>query len=120
MRELAALLAGDPLRVAVGSRNLAVERHRRLEEDPWLAGPGVLAERLVEQPCGARRFLVGNHDLDAVVAQNAETAAVGLLGRVVACDDDAANARRNDRVGARRCAAVVAAGLERDVESGLR
>ena len=43
----------------------------------------------------------------------------GLLGRVVAGDDDAPDAGGEDRVGARRRAAVVAARLERDVERRL-
>ena len=50
VRELAALLAGDPLRVAVARGDLAVEAHRGLEEHPGPAGAGVLAERLVLEP----------------------------------------------------------------------
>ena len=48
-------LAGDPLRVAGAGGDLAVERHRRLEQHPGAAGAGVLAERLVEQPRARRR-----------------------------------------------------------------
>ena len=36
-----------------------------------------------------RLVAVGDDDLDALVAQDAEPAAAGLLGRVVAGDDDA-------------------------------
>ena len=44
-------------------------------------------------------------DLDALVAQDPEAAAGGLLGRVVGGDDDARDAGLEDRVGARRRAA---------------
>ena len=50
VREPARRLARDPLRVAGAGRDLAVERHRRLEEHERAAGARVLAERLVEQP----------------------------------------------------------------------
>ena len=52
----------------------------------------------------ARRgeLAVGHHDLDALVAQDAEPAARGLLGRVVGGDDDARELGLEDRVGARR------------------
>ena len=50
--------------------------------------------------CG--ELAVGDVDLDALVAQDAQAAAGGLLGRVVAGDDDALDAGREDRVGARR------------------
>jgi len=62
---------------------------------------------------------VGDHDLDALVAQDSQAPARGLLGRVVGADHDAADTRREDRVGARRGAARVAARLERDVERGV-
>ena len=48
----AAGLAGDPLRVAGRGGDLAVERHRRLEDHERPPGARVLAERLVEQPRG--------------------------------------------------------------------
>ena len=49
VHEAAALLAGDPLRVAGLGRDLAVEAHRGLEDDVRAAGARVLAERLVQQ-----------------------------------------------------------------------
>ena len=79
------------------------------------AGAGVLAERLVEQPRPGGQLAVGDHDLDALVAQDPEPAAGGLLGRVVGGDDHARDAGLEDRVRARRRLAVVAARLERDV-----
>ena len=64
-------LAGDPLRVAGARRDLAVERHRRLEEHVRAARARVLAERLVEQPRAHGGLAVGDDDLDALVAQDA-------------------------------------------------
>src|ERR1700709_2857605 len=49
-------------------------------------------------------------DRHALVAQDAEPPAGGLLGRVVGGDDDPADARGEDRVGARRRLALVTAG----------
>ena len=51
----ARVLARDPLRVAGVGGDLAVERHRGLEEHLRAAGAGVLAERLVEAAGAARR-----------------------------------------------------------------
>ena len=102
MRAQPRRLAGDPLRVPGAGRDLAVERHRGLEEHVRAAGPGVLAERLVEQPRADRGLAVGDGHLHALVAQDAEPAAGGLLGRVVGGDHDAPDAGLEDRVGARR------------------
>ena len=98
----ARVLAGDPLRVAGAGGDLAVERHRRLEEHERAAGAGVLAERLVEQAGARGELAVGDDDLDALVAQDPEAAAGGLLGRVVGGDHDAGDAGLEDRVGAGR------------------
>ena len=111
----ARLLAGDPLRVAGAGGDLPVERHRRLEQHVRAAGAGVLAERLVEQPRAGGDLAVGDHDLDALVAQDAQAAAGRLLGRVVGGDHHAGDAGLDDRVRAGRRLPVVAARLERDV-----
>ena len=116
VREPARVLARDPLRVAGAGRDLAVERHRRLEQHERAARARVLAERLVEQPRPRGELAVGDLDLDPLVAQDPEAAAGGLLGRVVGGDHDAGDAGLDDRVRARRRAAGVAARLERDVE----
>src|SRR5680860_1158502 len=50
VRAGAAGLTGDPLRVAAARGDLAVERHRGLEDHQRTAATGVLAKRLVEQP----------------------------------------------------------------------
>ena len=113
--ELAAALAGDPLRVAAAGRDLAVERHRGLEQDPGAAGAGVLAERLVQEPRAGRDLAVRRHHLDALVAEDPEAASGGVLGRVIGRDHDAGDPGLADRVGAGRRAAVVAARLERHV-----
>jgi hypothetical protein len=109
---LAALDAGDPLRVAVARRDLAVERHRRFEEHPRATGAGVLSESLVEQSRAVSELAVGHDHLDALVAEDPQTAARRLARRVVAGDDDALDAGLDDRVGARRRVPLVAAGLE--------
>ena len=58
-RRSAAVLAGDPLRVAGAGGDLAVERHRGLEEHPRAAGARVLAERLVEPARARGQLAVG-------------------------------------------------------------
>src|SRR5215204_461618 len=72
MRQQARLLAGDPLRVAGARGDLAVERHRRLEQHVRAAGARVLAERLVDESRAGRRLAVGDDDLDALVAHDPE------------------------------------------------
>src|SRR5206468_4101328 len=72
MRPGAALLAGDPLRVAGAGRDLPVERHRRLEQHPRPPGPRVLAKRLVCQSRAADEVGVGDEHLDPVVAEDPE------------------------------------------------
>ena len=89
-----AVLAGDPLRVARLGGHLAVEAHGRLEEHPRAPGAGVLAEGLVLLARPRGELAAGEVDLDALVAQDAEAPARGLLGRVVAGDDDAPYAGR--------------------------
>ena len=104
------------LRVARAGRDLAVERHRRLEQHPRAPHAGVLAKRLVEQPRARGELAVGEHHLDALVAQDPEPASGGLLGGIVGGDDHAPDARLQDRVGARRRLALVAARLQRHVQ----
>jgi len=119
MPQLAAVLAADPLRVARPRRDLAVERHRRLEQHPGAAYASVLAKGLVEQPRARGELAVGKHDLDPFVAQDPEAATGRLLGRVVGGDDHAPDPRLDDRVGARRGLALVAARLQRHVQRGV-
>ena len=96
-------LVGDPLRVARAGGDLAVQRHRRLEQHPRPPGARVLAEGLVDQPGAVGELAVGDVDLDALVAQDPQAAAGRLLARVVGGDDDAARSRRR---GSRRCTAA--------------
>ncbi len=114
--QLAAVLAADPLRVAGAGRDLAVERHRRLEQHPRAPDARVLAKGLVEQARARGELAVGEHHLHALVAQDPEAAPRGLLGRVVGGDHHPLDARLQDRLGARRRLALVAAGLERHVQ----
>jgi hypothetical protein len=51
-------------------RDLAVERHRRLEQHPRAPRARVLAERLVQAAGRGRELAVGEDDLDALVAQD--------------------------------------------------
>ena len=78
----------------------------------------MLAERLVEQAGAHGELAVGHHDLDPLVAQDAEAAAGGVLARIIGGDHEPPDAGLPDRVGARRGPAVVAARLERDVQGG--
>jgi hypothetical protein len=116
VRHRAAVLTADPLGVPGSRRDLAVERHRGLEEHPRSPDASVLAKGLVEQPRAGGQLAVGHHDLDAFVAQDAQPASRSLLGRVVGGDDHAPDARREDGGGARRRLALVAARLQRDVQ----
>ena len=118
MGELARGLAADPLRVARARGDLAVERHRGLEQHPRAPDARVLAEGLVEQTGARGELAVGEHHLDALVAQDAEAAAGGLLGGIVGADDDASDPGLHDRLGAGRRLALVAAGLQRHVQRG--
>ena len=68
-------LVGDPLRVAGARRDLAVERHRRLEQHPRPPRARVLAKGLVDEPRAPRDLAVGDLDRDALVAQDPQPAA---------------------------------------------
>jgi hypothetical protein len=100
--------------------HLAVERHRRLEDHERPARARVLAEGLVEHARGLADLAVHEVDPHALVAQDARAAAGGLGGRVVGGDHHAGDAGGHDRVGARRRAAVMAAGLQRHVHGRAR
>ena len=97
-------LAGDPLRVA-GLRvaTLPSSVIADLKSTHGRPGARVLAEGLVEQARAGGELAVGERDLDALVAQDPQAAAGGLLGRVVGGDDDAGDPglRRS-----RRCTAA--------------
>src|SRR5271155_6066459 len=108
MGQLAAVLAGDPLGVAGAGRDLAVERHRRLEQPPRAPDAGVLAEGLVEQTRARRDLAVGDDHLDALVTQDAEAPARGLLGGVIRGDHHAPDPGLQDRLGAGWRLALVA------------
>ena len=106
---------GDPLARAVGRRGAPVERRRQLEHDVRPARAAVLQVRRELGPhlVGRTRRLV---DLDAGGAQPGDAVARDVRVGVLDADDDPRDARRDDRVGARRGPAVVRAGLERREE----
>ena len=85
---------GDPLGVAGLGGDLAVEGHGRLEQHPRAPRARVLAEGLVELARAGGELALGHDDLDAVVAQDPQAPAGGLLGGVVGGDDHAADAGR--------------------------
>ena len=90
---VAAPLAGDPLRVAAGGGDEAVERGGHLQRHQRAAGAGVLSERLVEQPRRGGLLAGRLLDLDAAVAQHPGPAPGGLLARIVGRVDDARRSR---------------------------
>ena len=116
--QLPALGAADPFRVAGAGSDFAVEAHRHLQGDQGTAGHGTFKEVLDQQPGSPDRVGVGVADTDAGLPQDLRALAVGLLGRVGAADDDFADLRFDERVGAGRLAACVGAGLEGDVDGG--
>ena len=107
-------LAGDPLAGAVGERRAAVERDRRLQAQPRAAALHARDEADVE----LARLLAAAapFDGDAGGLEPRRAAAGDERVRVAQGDDDAADAGGDERVGARRRAAVVRARLERDVD----
>ena len=113
----AGALAGDPAAVVVRRGDLAVQRDGGLERHQRPAGAHEMQERLVELlRLGGE--LGGDRHFDPGLAQLAETLArnqrVGILhGR-----HHARHARGDQRVDARRRAALVRAGFEVDVERG--
>src|SRR5207248_8423970 len=109
-------LAGDPLGVAAARCHLAVQRHRRLEQDPGPAGARVLSEWLVQQSRSRGKLAVGDHDLHPFVSQDPETTAGRVLAGILGADDNSVDPRLADRIGAGWGPAVVAARLERHIE----
>jgi hypothetical protein len=104
--------AGDPLADAVGERAAAVERNRDLH-----AHPGALALHAREESDVELARLIAErpfHHLDAGTAQARQALAGDERVRIFDRVDDSADAGRHQRVTARRRAAVVRAGFERD------
>ena len=116
MRALARGLAGDPAALACGGRDLAVEGRRELQGDQraTLGEPreksGVDFRRLGGEKAGL--------DCDAGGAQHGQTApgdaGIGILDG----HDDAGDPGGDQRIGAGRGLAVMAARLEADISSG--
>ena len=109
-------LAGDPLRLAAGQRGAAVQAHRQLHPHPRAAALDPAEEADVEF---ARRLAhQAGVDGDAGSAQKARAAAVDLRERILGGDHHPLHACGNQRIGARRRAAVVRAGLQRHIGGG--
>ncbi len=109
---------GDPAALAAARRDAAVEGRGQLEQHERAtthdvgAEGGVLAARpRLDRPAGELYLHAGR-------AQAPETAPVDLRVGIADGADDARDARREQGVGARRLATVVAARLERDVGRG--
>ena len=107
-------LACDPLGVARARRDLAVERHRRLERDERQPRRDPVQEHLVEP-----RRLLREHaaaHLDARLAEHRHALARDLRIRILHGNDDARDARLCHSLGAGARASVVGARLERHIE----
>ena len=90
----------------VRRRDLAVERHRGLEDDERAAGAGVLAEGLVEQPRGVADLAVDEARPRCPRRAGCRGRGPAAFGRrVVGRDHHARDAGLDDRVGAGRRAA---------------
>ena len=107
-------LAGDPLAGAVGERRAPVERDRRLQAQP---GPAAFHAR-DEADVELARLLAAAAPLDGDAGglEPRRAAPGDERVRVAQRDDDARHAGSDERIGARRRAAVVRARLERDVD----
>src|SRR5208337_4869077 len=103
----------DPSRIAAGSRNPAVHRHRKLEypHRPPVGDPG-------DEPFVQTLRFVFEHssrDLDLRALQDCDSAASDARIGIHASDDDALDAGRGQRVGAWRGLSEMRARLERYV-----
>jgi hypothetical protein len=79
----------------------------------------VLAKRLVQQAGPVGQLAVGDDDFDALVTEDPETAPGRMLRGIIGGDHDTADPGATDRVGARRCPALVRARLQRHVHGRL-
>jgi len=106
--------AGDPLRRAIGQSGASVQTHRQLDANPWPAALDAAEETAVEfaRSVAHQAGLHGN----ASAEQSAQAFAGNPGIRIVARCNDSCDARRDQRVGARRRAAEVRARLQRHVD----
>jgi hypothetical protein len=111
-------LAGDPLARAVVERRAAVQRRGDLHAHP---GPAALHAREkadVQLARGVAPVAADHVDVDSSGAKASEAGTGHARVRVLDGRHHARDARRDQRVAARRRAPVVRAGLERDDGSG--
>ena len=109
-------LPGDPLGMAVPRGDAAVQRLGQLEQHEGPAGCPVVDVGGVQLP--RFRFEEARLHGDALRAQPFDSLARNAPVRIGHGDVDAGDARRDDRVRARRRAAPVAAGLQGYVQLG--
>ena len=112
----AGLRRGDPLARTVGRRGAAVERRGQLQHDPRAPGAAMRQVRRQLAADGAR--LRSHGHLDAGGAQLRDTASRDLRIGVLDAHHHPADAGIEQGAGARRCAPVVAARLERGDHRG--
>jgi len=110
--------AADPARVAAGRRDLAVERDGGLVGDQRQTGVVILEERRVLLARPASPTLHLEVDGRAAVTQARQAAAVDQRVGVAQRDHGPPYPSRDERVGAGRRLARVAAGFKRAVERG--
>ena len=110
-------LAGDPAAIVVRRGDLPVQRDRRFQRDQRPAGAHEVQERLVEL-LGFGRELVGDLDFDA--GRRAAGEALPGHQRIGICHrrHHARHARLDQRVDARRRAALVRARLQIEIQRG--
>ena len=106
-------LARDPFGFAARQGGTAVETRGEFQAQPWPAALDAREKSAVQLSRGVAHQAC--RDDDTACAQLRETAAGDLRVRVLARHDDAGDARRQQRVGARRRAAEMRARLECDV-----
>ncbi len=107
----ARLGAGDPLAGAVEQCGATVQRRRDLHPHPGALALHAREEADVDVARGVGDVGVGHLDLDAGRAQARDAFARYLREGVAHRDDDTAKTGFDEGVAARRCAAVVGAGL---------
>ena len=110
--------AGDPPRRSVGGGGATVEARRRLHDAERPTGPPVVQVRRERSPDLVDDRTRRDVDRDAPLPEPGDAATRDVGIGVDERDDDARDARVEQRLGAGRRAALVRARLERDVRGG--
>jgi hypothetical protein len=107
---VASVFTGDPLARAVGQRGAAVQTHREFDAHPREPLPHALHETDVE--LGGFRLHETGLDGNASAQQRISALATHAGVRILDREDDASNARLNQRINTGWCATVMTTGLE--------